>query len=275
MLEELLKYLGLDPTTIKTTDDFKKVFDPEFVRKSAAKEDKDIIAAITGKRIGALATKVREIAKKNAVDLTKGDIEKKDVEEVIQFVFEEMGKTNLETVTTLKADLAKSGDEKVIALQKELDKTKSDYTQLNDLHTKTTSDFNTFKDGSTKQMKEFKLTRLKDEEMGKVKFRQDVKPVEKEGFNSIMAKNYSIDLSEDEKQIIPLGSDGKKIASTKVTGAFKTYAEVLEEEAQKLGLLSQVPGTAKVIPGAVVTTPVLDQQVNDKLPINSRAVVQP
>lgn len=274
MLEDLLKYLGYDPTKIKTIDDFKTSFDGEFIRKSAAKDDKEIMSAITGKRIGALATKVREIAKKNGMDLAKSDVEKKDVEDIIDHVFTEMGKTNLETVTKLKADLTKTTDEKVKDLEGRLAKKESDYTQLNDLHQKTVGDFNSMKENSAKQLKDFKLGQIKDKELGGVKFKQGITTVEKLGFETAIANKYKLDLSEDEKAIVPMNMEGKKIASTKETGKFKTFAEVLEEEAKELGLLSQLPGEKKTIPPGGKTEPAGgNEQGKTQHLINPRATV--
>lgn len=273
MLEELLKYLGYDVATIKTIDDFKKAFDPEFIRKSVAKEDKDIIAAVVGKRIGSLASKVKTIATKNGIDITKGEVEKKDVEDVIEFVFEGMAKTNLETVNTLKAEAAKTNDDKVKELQGLLDKTKSDYVQLDDLHKKTTTEFNQFKDQSTGQLKGFKTKKLLEDKYSKVKFKQDASELELEGFQVRIDKGYKFELNETETDLVPLGADGKKIPSTKVTGAFKTVEEILEEEAAKAKLLSQLPGEKKPIPPTIKTPGSLEEQPKT-LPLNSRTAVE-
>lgn len=243
--KEIIEYLGFDPAKITDLDTFKKEFEPEagkpvFIRADKVKES-HIFPSLTGEILGSTLTKVKSTAKKYAVDLTADDLKDKKLDDIIGLVFEKQAVLNKTIVDELTAKAGQGNDEKVKAWEEKYQKVEAKLNDTKSLLEKTAAEYTGFKDQAANQLKSFKLNSLKDDVFKKLKFRQNITPLERTGFNATIAEKYDFDLDETENFFVKDKRTGSRIPSAKVTGKHKTAEEILEEELISLGLNEKTP----------------------------------
>ena len=243
--KEILDYLGFDAAKIADLEAFKKEFEPEagkpiFVRAADVKKS-HVYSSIVGELTGSIQTKVKAIAKKFAVDLTKEEIEGKQVEDIVSLVLEKQAEGNKSIVDELTAKAGQGNDEKVKEWQDKYSKIESKFNDTKSLLEKTNTDFGLYKETAATQLKNQKLDIFKKDVFGKLKFKQNASELEKIGFNAKVTEKYDFDLDENESFFVKDRNTGARIPSTKVTGQFMSAEEVLENEIVELGLLEKAP----------------------------------
>src|SRR3990167_7486955 len=110
--------------------------------------------------------------------------------------------------------------------------------------TKTAQEYEGYKKEVVNKFKSSNINRFKKEALGKLEFKQDITPVEKMGFESVLNEKYDFDLDENESPFIKDKKTGQRIASKKVIGQFMTAEEILNEEliANKLAKINKDGG---------------------------------
>jgi hypothetical protein len=243
--KEILDYLGFDSAKISDIDTFKKEFEPEagkpvFVRSGDIKKS-HVYSSIVGELTGSIQTKVKAIAKKFAVDLTKEEIEGKQVEDIVALVLEKQAEGNKSIVDELTSKVGLGNDEKVKEWQDKYSKIESKFNDTKSLLEKTNSDFNSYKETAASQLKNQKLDIYKKDVFSKLKFKQNATELEKIGFNAKISEKFDFDLDENDSFFVKEKKSGARIPSTKVTGQFMSAEEVLEKEIVELGLFEKTP----------------------------------
>lgn len=90
--KDIISYLGFKEDQFKTIDEFKDAYNKEYVKRSIAEKDDDIVSKVTGRFTGGVITSIKRVAKKLNIEIDKDVFENKKVEEVIDFLGENTGK---------------------------------------------------------------------------------------------------------------------------------------------------------------------------------------
>lgn len=246
MIEQILKYTGVElpeGTTIEDfkIEDFKKAFDSRYITKENAVRDEDVKSKIIGEVLGATQTKLKrtfkeygvEVEGDNILDLS-ADFAKKQNEVYQKQLTELKGKGGKEIEDKFKEKLqAKEGE--ISNLQKMLE------TKDSELQSK----LNEFK--STQ--KNSQLQSYKSELFGGLKFSENVNEYAKKGFYSDFSEKYKLDIDEDGNKLI-MNAKGERIPNPEKHGDFMTPEQVRDMEFTKaeLGVKnpSQTPQTREV-----------------------------
>lgn len=244
---ELITKLGLDPATIKTVDDFHTAVDETFIRRDAAEKDPDIVGKVTGKTLGAIQVNYLRELKGLGVELAPDEIKDKKVSDIQKLGLQKLHDLHSNEKEELKKTAGKGNDEKVVELENKYKAFEKKYNDLDSLHKTTLTEFSTFKEQKESQEKAGKVGAHMDKSYGSIKWSATLKDTEHEGLKAIMNKNFIVDLDDKGEEIFT-DKQGNRIKSTKTTGAFKTYAEQLEEEADKRGMIQK--NNTRTGPGA-------------------------
>lgn len=249
--KEIISYLGLDADKIKSIDDLKKEFPNQFVKATELKERTDLINPIVdsyvGKRLGSLDVDLKRTAKENGIELSE-DEQKMKVEDLTKTILSKAVGTYKGQIAELKDKLDKGSNEVVKDWESKFNKLNQKLSEKESLLESTKSAYEKLQADSANQIKSFQITHSKKDILAKVesKFKKNLSPLEREGFNTIIEKNYQLDLDEKEGLIVR-NKDGKRIPNEKVAGTYKSFLDVVEEEAINSKIIELNPHTPKPI----------------------------
>jgi hypothetical protein len=254
-VKDLLNTLGITED-IRDVSEFKKIIEDKFVPVSEIAERKELIEPIVnkaiGKRIGSIETLLKKTAKEHGIDIEGGELKDKPIEEVTKHLFGKLTDAHTSVVKDLKTQLDGKSDEVFKKLQKEIEEYKTKYSEVENLLNDTKNQFTKLQSDKENEIKSFKIEVKKKSIFDTIGFKKDMSAVEKTGFETLLNSKYALDLDGDE--IVVKDKSGKRIKNDKVVGAFKTFEEVLKEEAEANGLISKNPHGGKPAFVAATTT---------------------
>lgn len=244
----LIEYLGMDSEKVKTLEDFKENFESSFVRTNALSERKDliepIVSSIYGKRLGLTEVALKKLAKEHSLEYNTEDLKDKKIEELAEFFVNKALTSRASYVEDLEKKIKSTNTDAVKEWEAKLLKTEQKLKDEKELLKKTAEDFEKFKIDSNNKIKSFQIDYLSKDYMSKLKLKKDITPIEKEGFNAILSQKYIKDLDENGDLIVR-DKNNKRIPNEKIAGTFKTYSQILEEEAITAKLYEINPNTNK------------------------------
>lgn len=242
--EAILAYLGLEVEKIKTEDDFKSNFESKFGVKDQLLNDKEFVGKIFGKRVGSIDTAAKSGFKKMGVEFAKEEIEGKQVEDVIELGLNKIAEMNKKAMEDYEKTFKGTADEQVKTWKEKYTQVEAKAKDWESMATKTASEFEGFKKDQATRSKSDMINNFKKSSIGKLEYKQDITPVEKMGFETVLNEKYEIDLDENQ---VPFPKDkktGERLKSTKTIGQFKNWDEILQEEliANKLAKINPQGG---------------------------------
>jgi hypothetical protein len=242
-INDVLEVLGMKlPEAVKdpkdlSKDDFKILFQGEYIGRKVAHDDESIRSAAIGKFKGTLANEVKNIFKEIGVKFDGKDIEEND-RLILDKVIEVGKKEAANIMKSLKEEGTKDYDKKLQDLNKKLETVQTDYQTLLQDHTG-------LKDTLTTKEKEFegfktdivKKTKV-DHAWQNLTFGEEVNDFTKKGFQSAISEKYLIELSdekdsEDGLRIIDRKTNSRVIDNNK----YPTLESLLKKEAAEAKLL--------------------------------------
>lgn len=246
--KEALEYLGYKPEDFKTVEEFKAKFDSTFIKQSNITEDSEPVKKILGKTFGTLENEIKKVAKGFELDVDFEELKDKKVTEKLKYTFEKYNEKKNEYIKDLEAKASQGNDDKVKEWEKKYEKINQKYKDVEGLLNSTKSEYEQAQQKWQNEVKSVKLNVLTKDAFGKVKLKPDISEFEKKGYFSTIAEKYQFDLDESENLVVK-NKQGERLKSAKVTGAFKTIDEILEEEAiaGKLYQLNSDGGKPKVV----------------------------
>ncbi len=242
-LKDVLEQLDFDNETIEyltedeeaSVDDFQEQFKETFVSRKKAPQDDDIVKKVEGSRLGSVETKL-----KRTLGLEKGDIEDKQLEDIIDEhvkpKLDEIQKKE-EQIKELEKKKAGSSKKKMKELQEKIEKKEEDIQQLK----KQNKNIKQEKEQKEQEFKEYKLTQTINQRLEEAKknvpLKKNMKQVEKNGLEAILENKYNFEYDEDEGQVKVLDRQtGEPVWNDKETDTLGPE-EVIEKEAYENDLL--------------------------------------
>lgn len=242
---DLLALLGL-PQDMTNPDEIREKFEQTYVPLESLKDPKNphtqaLAPALVGKVTGVTATTLKRKLKQYGLELTADDLKDKPIEQLVELGLEKLHESASQKQKTLEEQLNQSTDQKSQELTAKLDKLQAKYNDTTALLEQARQQYETEKSSWEQQLKGQRLEweRAKLHETA-IKWRPDVKEVEKEGYFARLSKSYKLELDEQGRLEV-LDASGKRIPSAKQAHTFKTYEEVLEETGRTLGVWAENP----------------------------------
>lgn len=234
--KDILSYLGLKED-IKDLDAFKDAYNKEYIKRSLAEKDEDIISKINGKFAGSTLTAIKRMAKASNITLEKDLLENKTVQEIIDFIGDNVGKTIDSVKTEYETKLKATETDAVKEWKEKHEKLESKYRDTDSL-VKTMKEQLAQKDNEFKsKIKEFKLGDVKKSAFGSIKFANTVDDLKKRGFETLINEKYELDLDDTENVFVKDKKTGQRIPNPSKNGEFLSYSDVLSQEAEKNNLV--------------------------------------
>ena len=235
MALELAKVLSALDTDreFETEEEFQEWLSQKYVAREIAASDPDIKAKVTGKVLGSLETKLKQVG-----GLTKSETEGKKIEEVIDLVAQKH-RSELEAAKQNQG----TPDEQVKKLHEQLGLEKNKAIEAEKQTMTLAQQLEAFKAEKENEIKQMKVS-LKIEEIEKqIPFlpADKIPPVAKKGFKLHLQENYIFALSEDGSNVEVTDKEGNKILNEKKT-AHLTAQQVILIEAEKNGLIQKSNG---------------------------------
>lgn len=235
---DIYQYLGIEEDGIDSIESFRDKFEGEYVKKSVIKdpksnEYKELMPSFVGRVTGSTQTALNRKLKEYGIELDAEEIKDKRIEDVLEFGISKLADTMHGKITELESRNGKGSDEVAKEFETKLSSYKKKYTELEDAHTKLKQEFVNAEENWKTNLKSERINHLVAKENEKIKWKNGIKDIEKEGFFSRLKNNYKIDYDETSNQLDIFDSQGNRIPNTKKSGTWKTYSEILEEEGLK------------------------------------------
>lgn len=252
-LKDIIEKLDLPASILEQEnieEGFVSAFKSKYVSKELAVNDKEIVGKIAGKILGSATTKLKQIS-----GFTESDVKDKKLEEVIEM----FGEKYTTEVSTLSEQLKKTNDEKAAAYTEEIEKLKKQANKYKTDFEKTASEYQQKQEEWQGQFKNYKIKSKFDSEFSGVRFKDDLKPIEREGFLTVINKKYQYDLDENDNLVV-YNEKKEPIENPKKLGSYYTPKDVLELEAATNGLLKMNNATATTQPKPFTITSTKPEQ---------------
>lgn len=228
--EAILAYLGFEADKVKTEDDFKTQFEGKFGAKDALLKDPAFVGKIYGQKLGSIEAKVKANAKKMGVEFTSEEIKDKGVEDILELSFTKIAALNQTAMEAAEKASKGSVDDQVKTWKDKYQSVESKLKDTEGLLAKTSTEYEGFKKDAVVASKTRIITGFKQDALKKLEFKQDITPVERMGFESVLNDKYIFDLDDTQAPFVANKKTGQRIPSKKQTGTFMTADEILQQE---------------------------------------------
>lgn len=247
---DLLQLLGL-PSDTSNLEEIRQKFEETYVPVEALKDPKNPYAqqlapAFVGKVTGVATTTLKRKLKNLGVELTAEEIRDKPLEQVLEVGLEKVAESTSQKIKTLEEQIGQSSDQKSAELTAKLEKLTAKYNDTTQLLEQARQQYETERTQWEQQFRGQRLEWARSKAHEAIKWRPDVKEVEREGFFARLNREYKLEL-DDQGRLEVLDPSGKRIPSGKQAHAFKTYEEVLEEAGKSLGVWADNPQAGKPV----------------------------
>lgn len=244
--KDLLSLLGLPEDQANNLEQLRETFEQKYVPIEALKDPKNphaaaLGSALVGKVTGVAQTSLKRKLKSYGLELTSDEMKDKPLEALVELGLDKLHEHTSQQLKALETQLSQSSDQKSQELSAKLDKLQAKYADTTALLEQARAQYESERGQWETQLKGQRLEweRAKLHETA-IKWRPDVKEVEREGFFSKLSKTYRLELDE-QGQLEVLDASGKRIPSARQAHSFKTYEEVLEETGRALGVWAENP----------------------------------
>ena len=252
MLNDLLKYLGIDPEKAKDIDQFKTEFTSNYWNKKSfddqtSAEFRELFPKMIGKFTGKSTARIQSKLKSLGIELKDDEIKDKEFEDVIEIGIGKLHSSLDTQVKALQADGAKNTDQRVKDLEDLNSKHKIKIDDLTGM-LKTTKETLDQKELSfVSEKKSWGLNQKKSDLFKAIKFSDEVKkkPLLQKGFLSSVEELFSFDIDEKGVFVVHDKASGKLIPNKAKNGDFLSPEDAVNEYAQKENVFEVNPHSGK------------------------------
>lgn len=243
--KELLDYLGIEATTI---EEFTAGFKQKYFTEKQIHDDKSLLAKFTGKTITKIKQNILNEAREAEIPFTQSEFDDTPIEEVYKTLRTRQTELAQGKIEELKGQIGKSGEEAVKPFQERLTKYEQSLADEKKAKAEIALQFDQFKKESEGQLKATRVQYYRKDLTSEIENQFD--PIAKKdelkmkGWNSHINENFKFDYDENDKPIIT-DKTGSKIKNPKKADEWLSPKEVLQAEADKLGLIPKNPQAGK------------------------------
>ena len=254
-----------------TEEDFKQDFESIYIRRDNVKDDNDLVSTLTGKSFGTIDSIVYSKAKENGFEFTPDD-KKLRTSEKVELALSKVSDYYKNQLEEAKQNKGKSSDALAQEWEAKLKAKDDRISEVEGLLSENVSKYKEFVSNQENENKNRVKSSAWEDGFSKLSIAKEKDELSREGFRSILSKNYIVDLDDDLKPFIT-DKDGNKIKHDKVADSFMTIDEVFKKEAIKNNMLSVNPHEDQS-PQVVRTVTQTTQDANPNRPPVARRAIQ-
>lgn len=248
--KELLDYLGIDANTI---EEFTAGFKQKYFTEKQIHDDKNLLSKFTGKTLTRIKQNILAEAREADIPFTQSEFDDAPIEEVYKTLRTRQSEQFTTKLTEVQGQVGKSGEEAVKPYVEKISKYEQSLADEKKAKQEIASQFDQFKKESEGALKATRVQYYRKDLTSDIENLFD--PIAKKdelkmkGWNSHISENFKFDYDENDKPIIT-DKSGAKIKNPKKADEWLSPKEVLQAEADKLGLIPKNPqGGKPAFPG--------------------------
>jgi len=214
-----------DITVEEVQDDFRT----KYIGKNIAHEVDDIRNKILGKEWGTFETAFKRLAKELEIDVKDLGGKKEDIDKLTEALKIK--------VSAIKESAGKTKDQKLIELETEIEKYKSDYKTVLSQNETLQTELNTGKSEFESFKTNLNLNQKIEEARSKLAFSEKADKYVKKGFYDEFAEKYKVELSADNDSEDGLRITDKSGNRVSAGSKFMKLEDILNKELKEAGYL--------------------------------------
>jgi hypothetical protein len=229
-VKEITDYFGL-PAEVDSMDKFKEKFESGFIKRDPfeIQRDKDLMSKVVGASVGGAKRSIIREAKQAGIEMTEDELAGKNMNEIIDFALPKIFTPLSEKLKTLSESAGKGDDVKVKEVQTAFDAYKAKAEPIITGYEALKTEHETFKQTVETEKVTGKIKAYKETALNDFKWAAGADQYTKKGFISEVESKVKFALDE-KGEVWPVDESGNKFKDTSKAGAFKTFAQILEEE---------------------------------------------
>lgn len=252
MLNDLLKYLGIDPEKAKDLDSFKTEFQSNYYNKKTFEDQKspefrELFPKMIGKFAGKNTSKIQSKLKSLGVELKDEEIKDKDFEDILDIGITKLHSELDGKMKTMQADGSKNTDQRVKDLEESLSKLKTKNDDLSEMLKTTKGTLEQKELSFVTEKKNWDLNKNKSDLFKSIKYNDKVKkePLLQKGFLSEVEETLSFDIDDKGSFVAHEKKTGKLIPNKGKNGEFLSPEEAIVQLGIEKGVIELNPHGGK------------------------------
>lgn len=232
--KELLDFLGVEADSLDT---FKEKFQGKYFTEKQVHSDKTLLSKFTGKTVQKMKQNILNKFREQDVPFTQSEFDDMELEEVVMTMDARKQEKMDGVMNELKGQVGKSGEEAIKPWQEKVSKLE---LSLSDEKKAKTEIFNQLEENKKSfegKIKDTRIQYFKKDLLTSLEYDSEAikDPLKKKGWEAHVESNFKFDFDEEDKPII-LDKTGSKIKNPKKADEWLSPKEVLQSEADTLGL---------------------------------------
>jgi len=236
--QEILDYMGF--SDVKTLDELNANFKTKYYTKKEFLDNKELRDTVTGITFTKVKQNMVAKAREAEIPFTKSELDDLTVEQIFDLFKErqaEMYKTQLAEV---QGQVGKSGEEAVKPYIEKISKYEQSLADEKKAKAEIASQFDQFRQEADGKIRSTRVQYFRKDLTSDIESQFDPNlkkdELKMKGWNSHINENFKFDYDENDNPII-MDKTGSKIKNPKKADEWLTPKEVLQAEADKLGLI--------------------------------------
>lgn len=240
-LEAIKEYLGIEFEDVET---FKTNHGKKFLTEKQVHSDKSLLDRFTGKTLKTITQKIISAAKELEIPIGEGEFNESYLQDIVPELLkrqkETLGKNHETTVTELKGQIGKSGEEAIKPYQEKLSKYEKALEEEKKAKQSIQGEYDNYKKTAADQIKGTRISYLEKDVMARVSAKFDPiawkDELKRKGFESHLKENFKYDFDEHDKPVM-FTKDGSKVKNPKKADEWLEPDDIVIMEADKFGLI--------------------------------------
>lgn len=237
--KELKEFTGIEA---ETPEQFKELFQSEFIRKKDAHTDKDIRTKISGTILKAQTSAFKKLFSENGIDADSEEFTTASakIEDFIGLGLTKLKESKQAEIEELKSQGGKSNDEALKAKEAEIEKIRKKLADTDTAWKSAEQKAATIQAEFEQKIKGSQISLAVEAARKNLKLKTNLSEVEKLGLEAALKRELIVDLDEEGKPFVT-GSDGKRIPSKIKASEFISIEEAMQGVVDKLDLSPKNP----------------------------------
>lgn len=235
--KEIQDFLGIEA---KDLDEFKSQFSTKYYTEKQIHDDEKLLGKFTGKTLKRIKQTILNKAREKEIPFTQNEFDDKMLEDVFDTLDSRRVENFSKIESELKGQIGKGADEIEKKYQEKLSKYELSLADEKKAKQEIAAQFDQFKNEADGKIKSTRIDYFKKDLTNEIENGFDVTAKKDElkmkGWRSHIAENFRFDFDEHDQPII-LDKTGSKIKNPKKADEWLPPKDVLQAEADKLGLI--------------------------------------
>ena len=243
--KELKEFTGIEA---ETPEQFKELFQTEFIRKKDAHTDKDIRTKISGTILKGQTAAFKKLLSEQEIDTDSEEFTTASakIEDFISLGISKLKEKKQAEIEELKLQKGASNDEAIKQKEAELEKLRNKLKDTTDAWKQSEAKVTTIQSEYEQKIKGSQISLAIEAARKNLKVKATMTEAEKRGLESALREDIKVDLDEDGKPDVK-NKEGKRIPSKLKASEFISIEEAMQGVVDAMDLAPKNPQGGKVV----------------------------